>query len=30
MPKEAFKLGAVEKEVSLDDIAGHIINFASD
>jgi two-component system chemotaxis response regulator CheB len=30
MPKEAFKLGAVEREVGLDDIASHIMNFVND
>ncbi len=29
MPKEAYKIGAVEKEIALDDIASHIMNFGS-
>jgi two-component system chemotaxis response regulator CheB len=29
MPKEAFKLGAVEREVGLDDIASHIMSFVN-
>jgi two-component system chemotaxis response regulator CheB len=29
MPKEACKMGAVEKEIALEDIAGYIMSFAS-
>jgi two-component system chemotaxis response regulator CheB len=29
MPKEAYKLGAVEKEIPLDDIANHIMSFVN-
>jgi two-component system chemotaxis response regulator CheB len=29
MPKEAYKIGAVEKEIPLDDIASHIMNFVT-
>lgn len=29
MPKEAYKLGAVEKEIPLDDVASHIMSFVN-
>jgi two-component system chemotaxis response regulator CheB len=29
MPKEAVKLGAVEREIPLDEIATHIMNFGT-